>query len=299
MAIDEVPFREPGSEETTTIYRYDNNKRMDFVTKKYKSSEHIKIYERISGKQMVNVITGEIKDFKHRESKTYSQVVRKLKATNRLLIDNFSGDDSEMIIVLGSGGEIIDIRIENRQTKNFCEKLQRRLPPIIFVKVLLYRVKNIPEYHLWIKTVDGSKLEIDETTIKALWEDGTRTARIEKITKENRYSKADYFTNKQYNKNVYPTSVQICTFSRGKGINLGIAETVDRDTATEQAKGFTRTFAVCKSQTEYINGVEQETQLTTYESYIREPKKIKLNKTKNAKYKGSKINNGGFFNGKY
>lgn len=253
MAINKVPFREPGSEEQTTIYKYDKGKRMDFVTKKYQSSEHIKIYARISGKRMINVITGEVKEFKHRESKTYSQVVRKLKSTNRLLLDNYKGEDSEIIIILRWEIEIVDIRAENPTVKNFLEKLQRRLPPIIFVRVLLYRDKDKPEYHLWIKTVDGSKLEIDKTIIKALWEDGTRTAEVETITKENRYIKADYFSNKQYNKNVYPTSTQICSFSRGKGINLGTAETVDRNTATEQAKGYARTFAVCKSQTEYIN----------------------------------------------
>ena len=253
MAIDDVPFREPSPDEQTTIYKYDQEKRMDLVTKKYKNSEHIKIYKRVSGKQMINEITGEIKDYKSRVNKNYSQVIIKLKGTYRILLNNFNGEDSEIIIILWWDVEIIDIREENPSVKNFLEKLQRRFPQIIFVKVLLYRDKTRPEYHLWIKTRDGTRLEIDEATIKALWEDETKRAKVEPITKENRYSKAEYFANKQYNKNVYPTSIQICTFSRGKGINLGIAETVDRDTATKIAKGYTRTYAVCKSQTEYIN----------------------------------------------
>ncbi len=255
MAIDKIPFREPNPEEQTTIFRYDKGRRLDLITKKYQSSNHIKMYSRIAGKQMINIITGEVKDYKPKEKQAYSQVVSKMKAINRLLLDNFDGADSEILIILWWDVENTDIQEEKPTIKNFLERLQRRLPPIMFVKVLLYKEKAKPEYHFWIKTIDGEKLDKVQiqSIVTALWVDRIKRAEIRRITKDNRYDLASYFSNRNYDKNVYPVSARICSFSRGKKLNIGIAETVDRNTATEQTKGYERTYAVCKSQTEYIN----------------------------------------------
>lgn len=280
MPIQKVPFQEPAPEEATEIIIYGD--KIDLKTKKYKDSNHIKVFQTYNKKEMINIITGEIKPRRQKENKAEGEVSAYMHTVNHITEENLLGTlDRGMLIQLKLNEEMT-----NTQAlliwKNYKDKILRRLPKgTNWIRVLIYHKENTPEYDFWI--IAPEPITIDEATIKALWEDGTRTVEvITPITKKVLEEKAQYYKKSSTRMELYKTHEQILGTS--KGIKETEIKNTNHETAKKYCKGYKRTFGTCKRHTETIENLEQEIQLYTYETYQREIRTIKLKITKDKKY---------------
>lgn len=284
MPIQKVPFQEPAPEEATEIIIYGD--KIDLKTKKYKDSNHIKVFQTYNKKEMINIITGEIKPKKQKENKEEGKVSAYMHEVNNITEENLLGTlDRGMLIQLKLNEEMT-----NTQAlliwKNYKDKILRRLPKgTNWIRVLIYHKENTPEYDFWI--IAPEPITIDEATIKALWEDGTRTVEvITPITKKVLEEKAQYYKKSSTRMELYKTHEQILGTSNGiKGTKI---KNANHETAKKHCRGYRRIFKTCKRQTETIDNLEQEVQFYTYETYEKYKRKIQLKITKDKRYSRKK-----------
>lgn len=280
MPIYKTPFEEPAPEEITEIIKYGN--KIDLKTKKYNNSSHIQMYEKYSKTEMLNTITGETIRITPKDKKTRREVISYMKGVNHIVEENLLGQGNKAMLIKLQINEEIENKDGVLICKRFWEKLKRKLPKETkFIRVLIYYKENIPEYEYWI--ISPESISIDEKTIKALWEDGTKTAKvITPVTKEIIEKEAQYYKSNKTNPELYKPSEQILGMSKGiKRVSIEIA---DHKTAKEQCSRHKRTFESRKRQVENINNVEQEVQVYTYETYEKEKITIKLKAVNNKRY---------------
>lgn len=280
MPIYKTPFEEPAPEETTEIIKYGN--KIDLKTKKYNNSSHIQMYEKYSKTEMLNTITGETIRITPKDKKARGEVISYMKGVNHIVEENLLGQGNKAMLIKLQINEEIENKDGVLICKRFWEKLKRKLPKETkFIRVLIYHKENIPEYEYWI--ISPESISIDEKTIKALWEDETKTAKvIIPVTKEIIEKEAQYYKSNKTNPELYKPSEQILGMSKGiKRVSIEIA---DHKTAKEQCSRHKRTFESRKRQVENINNVEQEVQVYTYETYEKEKITIKLKTVNNKRY---------------
>lgn len=280
MPIYKTPFEEPAPEEITEIIKYGN--KIDLKTKKYNNSSHIQMYEKYSKTEMLNTITGETIRITPKDKKSRREVISYMKGVNHIVEENLLGQGNKAMLIKLQINEEIENKDGVLICKRFWEKLKRKLPKETkFIRVLIYHKENIPEYEYWI--ISPESISIDEKTIKALWEDGTKTAKvITPVTKEIIEKEAQYYKSNKTNPELYKPSEQILGMSKGiKRVSIEIA---DHKTAKEQCSRHKRTFESRKRQVENINNVEQEVQVYTYETYEKEKITIKLKAVNNKRY---------------
>ena len=145
---------------------------------------------------------------KEKEFKDPNEVFKTLKVGSAIIQHNWYRDDTGVIIRIFFKGKMPDIKEVNRLVKNFWEKVQRRSPKVIFVKVLVYEEKDCPHYEFWIKRVDGEKLEIQEEELQELWGENGEV-RVEKLNPTKVKVASEYFIGGRVNMEVYPPHVQI------------------------------------------------------------------------------------------
>lgn len=280
MPIYKTPFEEPAPEEITEIIKYGN--KIDLKTKKYNNSSHIQMYEKYSKTEMLNTITGETIRITPKDKKVRREVISYMKGVNHIVEENLLGQGNKAMLIKLQINEEIENKDGVLICKRFWEKLKRKLPKETkFIRVLIYHKENIPEYEYWI--ISPESISIDEKTIKELWEDGTKTAKvITPVTKEIIEKEAQYYKSNKTNPELYKPSEQILGMSKGiKRVSIEIA---DHKTAKEQCSRHKRTFESRKRQVENINNVEQEVQVYTYETYEKEKITIKLKAVNNKRY---------------
>ena len=280
MPIYKTPFEEPAPEEITEIIKYGN--KIDLKTKKYNNSSHIQMYEKYSKTEMLNTITGETIRITPKDKKVRREVISYMKGVNHIVEENLLGQGNKAMLIKLQINEEIENKDGVLICKRFWEKLKRKLPKETkFIRVLIYHKENIPEYEYWI--ISPESISIDEKTIKALWEDGTKTAKVmTPVTKEIIEKEAQYYKSNKTNPELYKPSEQILGMSKGiKRVSIEIA---DHKTAKEQCSRHKRTFESRKRQVENINNVEQEVQVYTYETYEKEKITIKLKAVNNKRY---------------
>lgn len=280
MPIKRVPFQEPASEETTEVIIYGD--KIDLKTKKYKDSNHIKMYQRYNKKEMVNIITGEIKPIRQKDNKEEKEVFAYMKKVNHITEKN--------LLRTLDRGMLIQLKINEEMTstqalliwKNYKDKILRRLPKgTKWIRVLIYHKENTPEYDFWV--IAPNPITIDEATIKALWEDGTKTAELTTpVTKKVLEEKAQYYKRSKTRMDFYKPNEQILGTS--KGIKQIRIENTNYETAKKYCKRYKRTYEDCKQQIETIDNKEQEIQLYTYETFEKYKRTIRLKVTKDRRY---------------
>lgn len=280
MPIKKVPFQEPAPEEVTEVIIYGD--KIDLKTKKYKDSNHIKVFQRFNRKEMINIITGTIIPIRQKENKAEGEVSAYMHGVNHITEQNLLGTlDRGILIQLKLNEEMASTQAL-LIWKNYKDKILRRLPKgTKWIRVLIYHKENTPEYDFWV--IAPEPITIDEATIKTLWEDGTRTAEvITPVTRKVIEEKAQYYKRSKTRMDLYKPNEQILGTS--KGIKETEIKNTNHETAKKYCKRYKRTFKTCKSHTETIDNLEQEVQFYTYETYQKEKITIKLKITKDKKY---------------
>ena len=113
---------------------------------------------------------GEIIEINHSNNRAENiQLFRKgIKYTYRLLMTNFSGTDSEKIVVLVCElNNDKELKTLYKDFGNFYGKLKRRIKKdLAYIIITLFIDKEKVVYELWVKTLDNSPLVIENEMLR-------------------------------------------------------------------------------------------------------------------------------------
>lgn len=276
-------FIEPGDNDYQILTWYDNNTRVEVVTRKNNKTNFLSKYRRISANEYFNPRTKQIEKYKKKRTKNSQKAFGILKRSSLLLLNNIEGNNTEKLIKASFNKKQKDTKVVMKVFNEFFKKLKKHIPPIMYIRIWIYPGMHYPICHLWLKTIDNSKLEISQELLEKLWGETGTVEQVE-ITKENREKITNYCS---VNKKSYPHNLHILYAS--KGIKPPFKEEVTHKVAKEKLKGFERVYASATAQKEKIDDRYIELQRTSYEGYIKvkDIKPLRLNiETKSNKYTG-------------
>ena len=175
IKIEKTKYKKPKPEEMCKVYDLGNGV-IEIETPKVRNKPYKNHCRKISKNEMVTE-DGEIIEVNHSNNRAENiQLFRKgIKYTYRLLMTNFSGADSEKIIVLVYEiSQDIELKTLYKDFGNFYSKLKRRIKKnLAYIIITLFINKEKVVYELWIKTLDNSPLVIENEMLQNIWNYGT------------------------------------------------------------------------------------------------------------------------------
>lgn len=82
------PFEEPAPTDKAKVYKVTDD-RIDVVTQKYTNNSHISVYRKLNKNEVINTVTGEVKEIKHKEKQDEKAIFAKMQGANKILERNF------------------------------------------------------------------------------------------------------------------------------------------------------------------------------------------------------------------
>lgn len=136
------------------------------------------IMQKISKDQMVNRQTGEVKDIHHVTSradpKNYESLRATFKRLKRLIGANFQGGQSELWITLTyKDSPMTDSDRLYKDFKTFMKRLRKKMGKYFaYIAVIEPQASGSLHAHLLLKTLDKSRLYIENSVVAQLWGQG-------------------------------------------------------------------------------------------------------------------------------
>lgn len=136
------------------------------------------IMQKISKDQMVNRQTGEVKDIHHVTSradpKNYESLRATFKRLKRLIGANFQGGQSELWITLTyKDSPMTDSDRLYKDFKTFMKRLRKKMGKYFaYIVVIEPQASGSLHAHLLLKTLDKSRLYIENSVVAQLWGQG-------------------------------------------------------------------------------------------------------------------------------
>lgn len=191
-------------------------------------SDNLSNYKKISRKEVLNLITGEVIDVEN--SITRKDNIKSLRETikrlRRLINSNFWGSDNELFITLTYAENMTDVKRVYRDFKVFYARLKRFYKGYDFRYIYCVEPQERGAWHihLLLKALNKDYLFIDNDSVVArLWGHGfTKTQRLTGVDNVGAYLSA-YLTNliddkgnikKGARLHLYPAGVNIYRHSR-------------------------------------------------------------------------------------
>ena len=166
-------YTKPNKNSNSIIKWYDNKKKALVVTREFCGNKIENKCTRLSKEEYFDKRLNQKRKYskKHKRCKDRTKAFGRLGFANRLILCNFEGNEAEILIKLSFNKKIKDIKLVTKLSNAFLTKLKKRLAPIIYIKVWKYNDLHWPECHLWIKTIDNSKIEILQSTLEDIWKE--------------------------------------------------------------------------------------------------------------------------------
>lgn len=206
-----IPYTKPKANKRTTMKFLKNGMVKIKVTKSnFQHLSHIKRFRRIDKNTILDMTTGELIESKVNSTgiRNKSSLYRSMYELNELLLNNFYGKGNERLVTLLYDKTFAEIKNTYNDLRYFIEKLERRIGIIGYIAVKQFTNTSYLYYEIWLKKVDGSKLNIDIEMLQSIWKYGKVT--IQKI--DNLMELADYIRNGQAAKN-FPTNQRLFSYS--------------------------------------------------------------------------------------
>lgn len=174
IKVEKVKYKKPKPEEMCKVYDLGNGV-IEIETPKVRNKPYKNHCRRISKNEMVTE-DGEIIEISHSKNRAENiQLFRKgIKYVYRLIMTNFSGTDSEKIVVL-----VCELKNDKelktlyKDFGNFYSKLKRRIKKdLAYTIITLFINREKVIYELWIKTLDNSPLVIENEILQNIWNYG-------------------------------------------------------------------------------------------------------------------------------
>lgn len=267
IKIEKVKYKKPKPEEMCKVYDLGNGV-IEIETPKVRNKPYKNHCRRINKNEMVTE-DGEIIEINHSNNRAENiQLFRKgIKYTYRLLMTNFSGTDSEKIVVLVCElNNDKELKTLYKDFGNFYGKLKRRIKKdLAYIIITLFIDKEKVIYEVWVKTLDNSPLVIENEMLQNIWNYGIAyTSNITDIRYQANYM--EYTNGLKY----YPA---YCKFYRKSkaGITKPKHKIVPHAEAMTlvKSKNMEMTYGNTKIVTKATeNGIEYAVNSITYEVYI-------------------------------
>ena len=284
MAIRKVPHKKPNDNDRATIHIVGAN-RIDIVARRNGNSNISKI-QTLNGSEMINIITGEIKQKKKKQYKDKRTIENQMVVGDRVVSANFKGRICEKLLETHFSIEMPEFAEAVDLFGDFMDRLQRRYGKIDYVRITMFEGENQPFFQVWCISKDKKELNITDTELDKIW--GNGKAKVIEITPSNIEKLIKFDWRDKTITHIYPTGIQI--ISKSKGIrNVEIIED-DYVNGVKRTKGFKTKYKSTKEiYTLDKTGKEKVVQSITFESYERIKRTIKLNLVAGHKhYKGKK-----------
>ena len=174
IKVEKVKYKKPKPEEMCKVYDLGNGV-IEIEIPKVRNKPYKNHCRRISKNEMVTE-DGEIIEISHSKNRAENiQLFRKgIKYVYRLIMTNFSGTDSEKIVVL-----VCELKNDKelktlyKDFGNFYSKLKRRIKKdLAYTIITLFINREKVIYELWIKTLDNSPLVIENEILQNIWNYG-------------------------------------------------------------------------------------------------------------------------------
>ena len=261
-------YTKPNKNSNSIIKWYDNKKKALVVTREFCGNKIENKCIRLSKEEYFDKRLNRKRKYskKHKRCKDRTKAFGRLGFANRLILCNFEGNEAEILIKLSFNKKIKDIKLVTKLSNAFLTKLKKRLAPIIYIKVWKYNDLHWPECHLWIKTIDNSKIEILQSTLEDIWKENGIVEQ-QKITSGNRERLANYLSNKNNTKN-YPHFLRIVTYSR-KYIKFEEEEQIIYGQLIDKLEGFETQNQTTKRIFVNINSKQEEIMRISYETFFK------------------------------
>lgn len=239
---------------------------IEIETPKVRNKPYRNTTRKINKNIMVNE-DGEIIEIKHSNNRAFNKsAMRKtLKYIYRLILTNFTGAESEQLIVLTYADDVTELKTCYDEFESFYEKLKRRLKKKLdYIIVNLYTKEKRPYYELWVKTKDNSPLIIDNKMLQSIWTNGMAfTCKITDVRFQANY--IEYSYNLEY----YPPYTKLFRKSTGGGIKDVEPKTMYYAEAQVLVKEMKQTYATTKLVNKKSKmGLIYAVNKISYESYL-------------------------------
>lgn len=214
IKIKKIRYCKPEKNNLCLIYQYSHGQRIDLVVKKSAKKSNICNYRRVKGNKVINSVTGEVKEYQPRILQDPKEVFKKLKSTTYTITENWLGRNWEKLIKLYYDTPSPPQQM-SKHFESFVRKLTRKLgQELKYVNVLLFSTDNIPQYELWISSMNNEEIIISQRELQSIWSYGDVS--IIEITEENLHQLADYYIPKNHNcrLDVYPANIRVYRCSR-------------------------------------------------------------------------------------
>ena len=206
-----IPYTKPKANKRTTMKFLKNGMVKIKVTKSnFQHLSHIKRFRRIDKNTILDMTTGELIESKVNSTgiRNKSSLYRSMYELNELILNNYHGEENERLVTLLYNKPFAEIKNTYNDLRYFIEKLERRIGIIGYIAVKQFTNDGYLYYEIWLKKLDGSKLNIDIEILSSIWKYGKVT--IQKI--DNLMELADYVRNGQPAKN-FPTNQRLFSYS--------------------------------------------------------------------------------------
>lgn len=206
-----VPYTKPKANKRTTMKFLKNGMVKIKVTKaNFQHLSHIIRFKRIDKNTVLDITTGELIERKVNSTgiRKKSSLYRSRYELNELLLNNYYGEENERLVTLLYDKPFAEINSLYNDLRYFIDKLQRRIGKVGYIAVKQFTNNGYLYYEIWLKKVNGTKLDINIEMLSSIWKYGK--VMIQKI--DNIMELADYVTNGQAVKN-FPTDIRLYSYS--------------------------------------------------------------------------------------
>ena len=159
-----IPYTKPKANKRTTMKFLKNGMVKIKVTKaNFQHLSHIKRFRRIDKNTILDMTTGELIERKVNSIgiRNKSSLYRSMYELNELILNNYHGEENERLVTLLYDKPFAEIKNTYNDLRYFIEKLERRIGIIGYIAVKQFTNTGYLYYEIWLKKVDGSKLNID------------------------------------------------------------------------------------------------------------------------------------------
>ena len=210
MNIKRLPYTKPKANQRTTMKFLKNGMVKIKVTKaNFQHLSHIRRFRRIDKNTILDITTGELIESIAKSVRNRSSVSKSMYEVNEIILNNFTGDkEKEIIAILLYDKPFAEIKSPYNDFRYFKEKLERRIGNIAYIAVKQFTNNGYLYYEVWLKKVDGSKLNIDTEMLSSIWKNGK--VMLQEIY--NLSELADYANNGQSARN-FPANQRVYSYS--------------------------------------------------------------------------------------
>lgn len=159
-----------------TVTKFKAQKKVDITSTSTKNNI-LQNYKKVNADEYVNTITGELKSYEKNVIKPEKSVKRSMRQLEKILQNNFSGEDDEYFITFTTEEETKDINVIKSYFKSFLKQFKRYYRNQIKYAYVLEMQYMRESWHIHM-IVKGIR-KLSNKFVEKIWQRGiTRTTKI-------------------------------------------------------------------------------------------------------------------------